>query len=233
MKETMSFNGAQLKWFAIICMLIDHIGAVLVDQTTSDYVLLRSIGRIAFPIFAFLLVEGFTHTRNRLKYVRNLCLFALISEVPFDLAITNMAIHFGYQNVFCTLAFGLIAIWAMEYVTVKGTEKNLKDGMVTFLTIIPAVAFALCAEYLQTDYGAIGVLAICIFYKYRQKRAVGATIVWIMLSLFNLSELFCFPMIVAIKYYNGERGKQYKYLFYVFYPVHLLLLVAIRNFILV
>ncbi len=237
-------NGAQLKWIAIICMLIDHIGAVLVEplaigsvyvpsftprQWAVLYYILRYIGRIAFPIFAFLLVEGFTHTRNRFKYLRNLCIFALVSEVPFNLAIAKVPFTLEFQNVFCTLAFGLVAIWLMEYIEAKAAERNLTKPQGEFYSILAAVCVAIVAELAKTDYGAIGVLVICVFYKYREKKVAGSMIVWAMLSLYNWIEVFCLPSVGAIYAYNGERGKQNKYLFYVFYPLHLMILYGISK----
>jgi len=240
----LALSGAGLKWIAIICMLIDHVGAVLVEpvimggvyypvltpkQWVLLYYILRGIGRIAFPIFAFLIVEGFMHTSNRLKYLRNLCIFALVSEIPFNLAIARSVFTLDFQNVFCTLALGLIAIWAMEFIEQKAYARNLSKPVEEFCAILIAVLVAVIAEFANTDYGAIGVLAICIFYKYKQKKTAGAVIVWIMLSFYGWIEVFCLPSVLAVHAYNGERGKQNKYLFYVFYPLHLLILVGIQN----
>lgn len=244
MKNQFSITGAGLKWIAIACMLIDHIGAVIVEpivmggvylpiltpkQWVILYYVLRCIGRIAFPIFAFLIVEGFTHTRNRWKYLRNLCIFALVSEVPFNFAIARTAWTLQYQNVFCTLALGLVAIWAMEYVERKAYERNFSKEVGEFFSIPAAILIAVLAEFAKTDYGAIGVITICIFYRFRMKKTVGATIVWAVLSLYSWIEVFCLPSVLAIHCYNGERGKQNKYLFYVFYPLHLLILYGISK----
>lgn len=125
--------GSTLKIIAIVVMFIDHVAAVVLDnyilslykQGNYDYIniyyidmLMRLIGRLGFPIFCFLLVEGFSHTHNKWKYLRNLFIFALISEIPFNLAIDAKFFSTAHQSVFCTLFFGLLALigikWAME-----------------------------------------------------------------------------------------------------------------------
>ena len=99
----MGINSFQLKWIAVITMIIDHTGAVLFP----DDMVFRYIGRIAFPIFCFLLVEGFFHTRDVRKYMLRLGLFALISEIPYDLAFRDTVLEFEHQNVFFALLLGV------------------------------------------------------------------------------------------------------------------------------
>lgn len=139
-------SGSTLKWIAIVTMLIDHIGAVLFEngfikaynqQLSGAFsysvthavwyadIWMRRIGRVAFPIFCFLLVEGFFHTSNRKKYALRLGIFALVSEVPFDLAFRSSILEFTYQNVMVTLFIGFLTIWAME---VLAPEKSGMDG---------------------------------------------------------------------------------------------------------
>lgn len=100
----MGLNSFQLKCIAVITMIIDHTGAVLFP----DNMTLRYIGRIAFPIFCFLLVEGFFHTRDVRKYMLRLGMFAVISEIPYDLAFRDTVIEFEHQNVFFTLFIGVV-----------------------------------------------------------------------------------------------------------------------------
>lgn len=133
-------SGSTLKWIAIITMLIDHIGAVILEKgaigaynqqlsTALSYEatfqlfqidhIIRQIGRVAFPIFCFLLVEGFYHTSNRKKYALRLTLFALLSEIPFDIALNGAILEFSYQNVMVTMLLGFLTMWAMETVRQK------------------------------------------------------------------------------------------------------------------
>lgn len=109
-------DGTQLKWIALVTMFIDHTGAAVVERLLSEtspawltalYFALRIIGRLAFPIYCFLLAEGFAHTHSRPKYLARLAVFALVAEVPFDLATQGLVYYPGYQNVFFTLALGL------------------------------------------------------------------------------------------------------------------------------
>ena len=115
-------SGYWLKLIAVISMLIDHTSAVILEQIPgleAPAFFMRIIGRAAFPIYCFLLVEGFYHTRSRAKYAGRLFLFALISEVPFDLAFSRRMWDFSSNNVFFTLLFGLLVIWGVEGIKQK------------------------------------------------------------------------------------------------------------------
>lgn len=246
MKRVNGLTGATLKWIAVFLMLVDHIGAVLLDPVTiaritrvdvnrllgadayDVYIICRLVGRTAFPIFCFLLAEGFHYTKNRVKYFKNLCAFALISEVPFNLAIGYSVFNLEYQNVFFTLAFGMAAIWISDCLAYKEREGTLTPIVRRGLTAAEVLGIALLAQWLNTDYGAMGVCAVYVLYALRQNMTYSAVITWVLLGLSNWLEVFCFPFIFAVKLYNGQRGRQNKYFFYVFYPAHLLLLYLIR-----
>lgn len=239
-------TGASLKWMAIVLMAIDHVGAVIVepmlihptlyqirdwDMLYNFYMVLRALGRFSFPMFCFLMVEGFHYTRSKIKYVRNLAVFAIISEIPFDLALNGMIWSNAYQNVFFTLGLGLLAIWGAEELEKRYVIQNLgtrNEMLFRFLYVAIAAIVAIVAELFNTDYGAIGVIVIFILYLRRTQKVTGAFIAWIILSLNNWLEIFCLPFVGAVKLYNGQRGKQNKYFFYLFYPVHLLVLYIIR-----
>ena len=221
-------SGFVLKLIAVITMLIDHIGAVLFP----DLQIFRIIGRVAFPIFCFLLVEGLLHTKNTGKYLLRLSLFALASEVPFDLAFKGSAVDFSGQNVFFTLALGLLAIYATE----KLAEKS-KWLLPVGIALTAAVACA--AELLHTDYGWYGIAMIAAIYLFRKSRAAlsGAMIALILIYSFVIKqgsllvyEIAALPVILM---YNGERGQNsaaVKYGFYAFYPAHLLCLYFLHMF---
>lgn len=239
------FTGSQLKWIAVITMFIDHIGAVLLEYgllpKVSDAVLagnsykflvadyhfwyvfnevLRMIGRLAFPLFCFLLVEGYLHTKNIKKYALRLGLFALISEVPFDLAVFNSYFEPGGQNVFFTLLICLLVLWGLDYF-----EKTLIDSMMPFRYLVPLTGI-LAAQFLQTDYAGFGILLIFLLYECRNRRKFQC-IAGAFLTLFN--SYTGWIAFLFIWFYNGERGKQLpKYFFYGFYPAHLLLLFLVR-----
>lgn len=154
-------SGTGLKLIALAAMLIDHIGAVLIEHQfdsvsnnitdwTPDMLrlfafdgLLRLIGRFGFPLFAFLIVEGYLHTRNVKKYALNMVIFAILSEVPFDLATKKMFIFSNYQNVFFTLLFGLVCIWLIDELAYKRERLN---NMLALYYIVSA-AFGVFVAY--------------------------------------------------------------------------------------
>lgn len=245
-------DGSTLKLIAIISMLIDHIAATILERmimargfflaandshTLNEwmaqgsngvlyitYTIMRLIGRFGFPLFCFLLVEGFLHTRSKIKYAVRLFLFCLISEVPFDLAFAGKWYYPDYQNVFFTLLIGFLAMWAYEWITThsrQGTPALLLRF--TGYAIVLALTFML-AEYLQTDYGGMGVLTISLMYALRKNKAWSMTIGCITLTVMQLSEITAFLMVPVAARYNGKRGLRIKYFFYLFYPLHLALL---------
>lgn len=218
-------SGSTLKLIAIITMFIDHVGAAILEQLPTFYtdvtiyrtdLVLRYIGRIAFPIFCFLLVEGFLHTHNIKKYALRLLGFALISEIPFDLAFKRQVLEFGYQNVFFTLFIGLLTL-----IAIKHFEKN------NVMKILSMFVGILAAQFLHTDYAGFGVVFILLLYILRDKMILRNVVC----SIAILWELTAPIAFIPISLYNGKRGIQLKYFFYVFYPAHLLLLYAIAQLI--
>ena len=163
--ERKGLSGSALKIIAIVTMLIDHIAATVIirilkfggynDGLYQLYRVMRNIGRIAFPIFCFLLVEGFMHTRDREKYALRLGCFAAVSEIPFDLAFNGKVLEVGYQNVFFTLLLGLLTMMAYDVVMNQSRWSVWKR---TALSTIAILAGMFAAEFLSTDYGALGVL---------------------------------------------------------------------------
>lgn len=240
-KEAMPFSGSVLKWIAIVIMFLDHAGASLLEvfalniygnsplagQIDNLYFwyevdqMLRIIGRTAFPIFCFLLVEGAVHTHNPGKYLFRLAVFAAVSEIPFDLALHNQMIFWANQNVFFTLLAGLLVIQVFQRYPAEGWK-----GMLALAVM------AVAAEVCGTDYGAIGVVVIAVMYLLRERPLASCILSLILLTLLNRMELYSIPAFLAMALYNGTRGRQPKYFFYAFYPVHLLLLWAVGNYLL-
>ena len=226
-QKKFGISGSTLKLIAVISMLIDHTAATVIrsmlispafsspdtQQTLRMiYSVSRDIGRLAFPIFCFLLVEGFLHTRNPKKYAGRLFLFALISEIPFDLALFGSWFYLGYQNVLFTLL--------ISYLSILGIRRNLRHPA---LQILSAAAGCAAAALLKTDYGAMGVLMTVLLYWFRGsalRTAAGvAAAVIDSISWAGISALAFVP----IHFYNGERGRwPGKYFFYIYYPAHLL-----------
>lgn len=254
MEEKRGISGYGLKMIAVITMLIDHTAASVLDRMLRQmpawgpingtnwvswntfYIVLRGIGRMAFPIYCFLLVEGFLYTRSRAKYALRLFVFALISEIPFDLALRGSLFDISYNNVFFTLFLGLLTIMAADYIREKlpleGDTSRALSGRTISRYLLTAVAlFAGCvlAELvLRCDYGATGVLAIFVLYVWRERRLMGFTIAVVVLGLLaGILEFLALLMLIPMYFYNGTRGKQVKYFFYAFYPAHLLILALI------
>ena len=224
-------SGSVLKLIAIILMLIDHTGLMILYKcpaTTkilfsfggvdySWYRIFRDIGRAAFPIFCFLLVEGFLHTHNRRKYGMNLFLFACISEIPWNFMFTNTW-KYEKQNVFFTLFLGYLAFCALEYFW-----DNLKMQLVCVLGLLAVSVF------LKADYGWWGFVFLLIMYWFRNEKTAQAIIgsCWL---YYEWKACFAF---LSINMYNGKRGfvkgKFLKYIFYWFYPIHIMILVILRQ----
>ncbi len=225
----LKLNSFDLKIIAMITMLIDHMGLIFFPQ----YGIFRYIGRLAFPIFCFLLVEGFHHTSNVKKYLGRLLLFAVISEYPFDLMVCAPGQFMEAQNIFFTLFLGLSAISIMHYFD----EKYPMDYFLkTLVNVLVAITFSSIAVFLKTDYDVLGVFYIVIFYLYRGKHLFIFLCIEI-ISIYFYSgiyehwymnkQAFAGLAVILTALYNGERGPKVKYLFYVFYPLHILALLGI------
>lgn len=245
-KAKSGISGSTIKIIAMVSMLIDHIAATIlqdyivntnvVDAYGNDsagswitlYYVMRLIGRIAFPIYAFLLVEGYSHTRNKWRYLLRLIGFAFVSEIPFDLAfvINDEAVRMGKimdfssQNVFFTLAVGLLVVILADMV--NKTELNRIVKCMVCLMIL--AAGALLAYVLKTDYALYGVVAIFIIYMLRKIPAVGVAAGCAPLIASTTLEITALLACIPVAKYNGTRGLKLKWVFYLFYPVHLLML---------
>ena len=225
-----SMSGSVLKLLAVISMLVDHIALFLYrdneaflqviysigSKEITPYFLMRSFGRLAFPIFAFLIVEGFIYTQNRFKYGRNLLLFALLSEIPWNL-IHSGSWHYPSQNVFFTLFIGFMGLCCITY----WKEDKVKRG-VSLLAL-----FGLTFLF-RADYGLRGFAFILMLYALRSQLLLKSVIGCSMLPGTWIPGLAFIPICL----YNGTRGfikgSLWKFCFYAFYPVHLLLLYWLR-----
>lgn len=248
-------SSADLKLIAVITMLIDHIGAILIEgcltqsgllplsafnasagmpgtelSTALIYIdiILRLTGRIAFPLFSFMIVQGFMHTGSRKAYLIRLLSFALISQIPFSLAVSLTGVDSA--NVFFTLSLGLICIWGLELI------KESRSHPVFEITLSLLVIFSCCmaAWYIDSDYGQLGVLCIAVFYLLREHPVRGAAAACVILAASDLYEITAFISVFLISRYNGQKGELPfgKYFFYAFYPAHLLILYGIVRLIL-
>ncbi len=223
-------SSSMLKLIAVITMFIDHSALLLApeislmtepfftvgSQTVTLYYLMRKIGRISFPIFCFLITEGFSHTRSKKRYAFNLLLFAVISEIPFNIMKSGQVFNLKVQNVFFTLFSGVLMLYVFE----NARTELFKAVLLT--------AVALVAIFLKCDYGLPGVLLILLMYVLKKHPAVQAVLAYPLLS----GGFFAWLAFIPINMYNGKRGfiksGFSKYAFYAFYPLHILILVAIK-----
>jgi len=218
--QVFDYGREMLKWIAIITMTIDHVGAVLYPE----YEVLRWVGRLAFPLFAYILVLGMESTRSISKYFTRLFAFALISQIPFFLAIDKGPIDL--LNIFFTLAFGLMFVYYLK-----------KGSVIAFVPLL--ISF-----FIPFDYGVYGLAVIGCMYILTKNQKLGVV------ALVLLNTLFLFPLNIQILslaavplvllHQNGsldisrETIKEYgiplwrKYFFYAFYPTHLILLYIIK-----
>ena len=211
-------SGFLLKAIACIAMLVDHAGVAFAAELPDGvYWAMRSVGRLAFPIFCFFIAEGFARTKSRGRYALRLALFALLSEIPFDLVVAGQAMSFSHQNVYLTLLLGLLGLWGYEFL--------VKREMATVAYLAPILC-ACVAAGLRTDYGAGGVLLIFVMHRLAgDKGWQGFAVALVLLALSGA--LHTIQMVgwlgwLLCMFYNGQRGPRVKYLMYAFYPLHLL-----------
>ena len=209
-----------LKIIACFTMFLDHIGYLVYHGKMSFFNL---IGRFAFPIFAFQISEGYSHTKNLKKYIFRLFIFAIISQYPFilfhNLISTGLAL-----NVFFTLLLGLICIIVYDKVPYK------------ILSLAICVFIGYISQIIHCDYGFYGVIIILLFYVFRNNKFLMSlsfilcTIIKYSINIFKYGNTYIYSLlcvctifpILFINLYNKKQGKKIKYFLYIFYPVHLL-----------
>lgn len=250
-------KSSSLKVIAMIIMFFDHVGASILEKylmVVTDYdafmriyhmdMAIRTVGRIAFPIFCYQLVMGERYTSSKIKYFRNMLIFCVISEIPFDLAINDGWFDLAWQNVYFTLAIGLGMIICLDKIREKGFSL-----LIQIATVIP---FGLLAYFLKTDYSFAGIVLIASIYFCIDDRrllmyvpTVSMLCVYFVQSLVNYRKVYeaysntCIEAVSALGFLlismdNGVRkgGKVFKWVSYFVYPVHLLLLFGVRYMIL-
>lgn len=220
-----------LKLIACIAMLIDHMTKLFVDETSVLWTIGCGIGRLAFPIFCFLIVEGLFYTRDKRKYALRLLIAAIISEVPYDLMRFGTVWNFDSQNVIWTLLLGLLGIVIIEHTKVKFPGDTFKYNIFSCLAIFVCGCAAL---FCATDYSVYGVMLVVSFYMFRgHKFAPFFMLLFLNLAFYSKSmiqfaALLACPVLIL---YNGKKGPDDKYCLYAFYPVHMLLLWLLVRFV--
>ena len=220
-------NGAQLKYIAFASMFIDHFNKAIITPFLTGSGVLNIIttifdilGRIAFPIFAFMIVEGFFKTKSRWKYLRNLLVFATISEIPYDMFQSAVFINTWSQNILWGLALGLFTIMIID----KLKEKIKKRPLWIFVSILIVALSSLLSMLISADYEYYAIIIIYIYYLFYDKRLLASGLGYLVI----IKEIYAILGFATVLLYNGEKGKQNKIFNYLFYPVHLLILGIIR-----
>lgn len=212
-----------LKVIAALSMLADHIGYLFFNEQQW----LRIAGRLAFPIFAFLIVEGAVHTRDFKKYVLRLLVFALISEIPFNLAMSGQAVYAGSRNVLVTFVIGLLCIELSRKLCQK-LGRSMESDIGSLLIFASGAA---AAYFLHSDYGACGIILIYIFYIFRERKLAKSLLAVLLFGFMPGVQIFASAALVILWFYNGCEGFKspaVKWGFYLFYPLHLMVLYIIK-----
>ena len=235
-KKTMGLNALQLKILAMLCMLLDHMWATVVHG--NDW--MTCVGRLAFPIFAFQIAEGYAHTSDPKAYRRRLLLWALVTEIPFNLMLTGGLIYPFHQNVLFTFWLSLLIIGRVDRARERG-------GL---LGLVFAAGWLLAGYVLGfagfVDYYGYGILMVVLFHLFRENKlgqlifmflvnvvwmkGLGYPVTVLGHEFFLPQQAFAMFALIPIWLYNGEQGpynKTIRRLCYAFYPAHILALVMI------
>ena len=238
-------SAAALHIIAMAFMLMDHLWATLLPAQEW----LTCVGRLAFPIFAFMIVEGYFYTGNFKKYALRLLLFAVLSEVPFDLMYGGTWFYPVHQNVIWTLLAGLLGIRLMEAVR----EKH-KTWVYLLVSAAVVITGAVLGTVCMLDYYGAGVLTVFVFYFFRERKwwcLIGqiSALYWVNVELLSglLYPVRLFGMefeicqqglallaLIPIWLYRGRQGyhsRPFQYACYAFYPVHMLIIVMVLSFV--
>ena len=224
-KKYQILDGTALKIIAMISMVLDHVG----DMFFPGVMWLRMVGRLSMPVFSFCIAEGFAHTRDRKKCLCRMGIFALISEIPFDLAFEGK-VGFAHQNIMLTFFLSIAALMLFDRIR-GGKEADRVCVGRTALGVLAVAAVAGVSLLLRADYTVFAVVAVFLFYVLRRyhpllRSGVGVAF----LALTRTVGYYCATglSVIPLALYNGKRGRGLKWLFYGFYPGHLLLLAAIK-----
>lgn len=242
MMKKYGLSSMALRFIAMFFMLLDHMWATVVPGHNW----MTYLGRMAFPIFAFLIAEGYCHTKSIKKYKRRLLLFGIVSEIPFNLLVSGSWFFPFHQNVMFTLLMGLLAIEAIERINANRSGKSIVKNVLILMgiSILSLITFV--------DYHIMGVATVVLFYLCKKVRfgwilqIVGLfflNIVWhkgLMipveigaLSFEFTTQGFALFALLFIWLYNGKKGcsnKVVQYFAYAFYPLHMLVLYLVWIF---
>ena len=227
MKTFKGLTNNQLKILALIFMTIDHVGVRIFPKLQ----ILRIIGRLAYPIFAYMIAEGCRYTKNKKKYLITIAVVAAACQIVYFVALKSL-----YQCILVTFTLSILLIFSFDYLSKLKTTRSLALAFFVFTAVV--VICVVLPKYVKgfnVDYGFCGVLVPLLIYNGRDEIeklmfcALGLILIALDASTNQWFSLLALPLIAA---YNGERGKfNLKYLFYIYYPAHLVIIYAISKII--
>lgn len=228
------FTSRHLKIIACLTMFLSHLAQsyllyILGYIRIADLSML--IGRVAMPIYCFMVAQGMVLTKDKKSYLKRLFIFALVSEIPYDLAFRNTIFEYYNQNVIFTLFLGALLIYIWQVIENKSYKVYIKIS----LMLIIAILFCFLAQMMFTDYSYKGIIAISLLYLSFSNKYLTALVLFLSFyfEAYVTGYSLYIPFIVylsipLILLYNGKRGKYSKYGFYLFYPGHLMLIYFLK-----
>lgn len=221
--KNMKVSRNTIKWIALGTMLIDHLAFCFLGTSkeyASLYLVMRSIGRISFPLFCFLLVQGFFTTRNIKKYFLRLFGFACLSEIPFDWMVSRVPFSGMKQNVLWTFCLSLLVLYGIH----EMQDRILPAGFIICLGCLAAIFF-------RTDYSYLGIVFSVIFYGLRNRVGSQCLLLFLLMVAQGGISIFQILSLPFVFFYDSEKtsGHKFSYFFYWFYPVHLFVLSMLRD----
>lgn len=213
-----------IKVFALIFMVIDHAGYILFPEQFF----LRVLGRLAFPLFAYQMAVGFSHTRNKEKHILKLLLFGILCQIPYNLLLSLYS-NIIAPNIIFTFLISLLIIYVIEKlnfnITLKKYEFKFKNAFITTLLVTLLLGIGI---YTKVDYSWFGILLTTMFYFTLNHKFYSIIFFFILLvfnyilepTLFHLSEFISFLDIIVILLFNGKKGYQFSWVFYALYFLH-------------
>jgi len=234
-------SAFHLKVVAVVTMFVDHLAAIVIAQNHEyPWFYMRHFGRVAFPVFAFLIAVGCVHSKDIKKYMLRLGCFALISEVVYDMAFSDTVDFFDRTNIFYTLFLGVACIAVFKHVksVFRASVFSENHWLLWVCAVLTPLPFVGAAEILSTDYAGAGVVLIYAFYvfnpnnRFRRLLVLILGMAWLYMVWMDWAIMFWFSLLSVpfVLVYNGKAGLSHRVLkwgFYVFYPVHLVVLVML------
>ena len=218
-------SNNQLKMIALVCMTIDHIGAYLL----TEWIILRIIGRLSFPIFAYMIAEGCTYTKNRKKYLGIMAATAALYQIAYFVITGSLA-----QFILVTFTLSIMLIYVTDYAKTKRTNKAWSAMFASLVAVFVVVELVprMFDTTFSVDYGFAGILIPVFVYvveAWRDKLFMFAVTLFVLSGITGGIQWFSLLTIPLIAIYNERRGKcRMKYFFYAYYPLHLAAIFVIK-----